>query len=669
MSAGTTSEGPGSVGGDRVEPVAAARGERDPVARGGQPRRDRAADAAAGAGHQAGSVRHGAQRGKRSLRPSRYLHLVLLTVVLITTYFGGMRIAVLGGGPGGLYFAALAQAARPRHEITVWERNAPDDTFGFGVVFSDETLGGIEHADPDDLPGHAARVRPLGRHRHRTTAATTLTSGGHGFAALEPRAACWRSCRSAAPRWASSVRFRTEAPAAPNSSRSYDLVVAADGANCATRRGSPGTSAPRSRPAAASTSGSAPTWSSTPSRSRSSTPRTASCRSTATRTAATRAPSSWRCTRTSGERAGFERTADEERRVRRAHPRALRGRARRAPAARATTPAGRASRPSLDDAGGTATSSCSATPRTPRTSPSAPAPSWPWRTPWRWPPACANTRSVPAALAAYEEERRPVVASTQRAAQASLEWFENIGQLHGPGPARVRVQPPHPQPPRHPRQPAAARPGVRRRRSTGGSPPSRARRGAPPMFHPFRLARLELAQPRGRLADGHVLRRGRRARRLPPRAPRRPGARRRGPGHDRDGVRVARRAASPPAAPGLYTAEQEAAWRRIVDFVHGRRRRADRPPARPLRPQGLDPADVGGHRRAAARRQLAGLRPLADPVLGRRSQVPRELTAGDSPRSASSSPPSARAARAGGLRPARTALRARLPALIVPLAR
>jgi anthraniloyl-CoA monooxygenase len=60
---------------------------------------------------------------------------------------GAMRIAVLGGGPGGLYFAALAKQLDARHEITVTERNAADDTFGFGVVFSDETLGGIEHAD------------------------------------------------------------------------------------------------------------------------------------------------------------------------------------------------------------------------------------------------------------------------------------------------------------------------------------------------------------------------------------------------------------------------------------------------------------------------------------------------------------------------------------------
>ena len=76
-----------------------------------------------------------------------------------------MRIAVIGGGPGGLYFAALAKQLDPTNEITVWERNAPDDTFGFGVVFSDETLGGIEHADPAVYRADGARVRPLGRHR------------------------------------------------------------------------------------------------------------------------------------------------------------------------------------------------------------------------------------------------------------------------------------------------------------------------------------------------------------------------------------------------------------------------------------------------------------------------------------------------------------------------
>ena len=94
-----------------------------------------------------------------------------------------MRIAVIGGGPGGLYFAALAKQLGPDHEITVWERNAADDTFGFGVVFSDETLGGIAHADPvihDQMEREFARWDDIDVHYR----GEVVTSGGHGFAAL-----------------------------------------------------------------------------------------------------------------------------------------------------------------------------------------------------------------------------------------------------------------------------------------------------------------------------------------------------------------------------------------------------------------------------------------------------------------------------------------------------
>ena len=58
-----------------------------------------------------------------------------------------MKVSVIGGGPGGLYFALLAKKAWPRWEITVYERNRPDDTFGFGVVFSDQTLDTFESYD------------------------------------------------------------------------------------------------------------------------------------------------------------------------------------------------------------------------------------------------------------------------------------------------------------------------------------------------------------------------------------------------------------------------------------------------------------------------------------------------------------------------------------------
>ena len=144
-----------------------------------------------------------------------------------------MRIAVVGGGPGGLYFAALAKQLNPAHEITVWERNAADDTFGFGVVFSDETLGGIEHADPQI---YAAMEREFARwddidvhYRDRV-----ITSGGHGFAAISRRRLLHilrQRCAGLGVR----VYCRTQAPDPATLSTGYDLVIGADGANSATR--------------------------------------------------------------------------------------------------------------------------------------------------------------------------------------------------------------------------------------------------------------------------------------------------------------------------------------------------------------------------------------------------------------------------------------------------
>src|SRR5215472_9742289 len=146
---------------------------------------------------------------------------------------GTMRIAVLGGGPGGLYFAALARQLDAGHEITVWERNAADDTFGFGVVFSDETLGGIEHADIEIFQAmrrEFARWDDIDVHFR----GTTFTSGGHGFAAMSRKrllAILQARCASLGVR----ILFRTEAPDVAALSADYDLVVAADGMNSVTR--------------------------------------------------------------------------------------------------------------------------------------------------------------------------------------------------------------------------------------------------------------------------------------------------------------------------------------------------------------------------------------------------------------------------------------------------
>ncbi len=145
-----------------------------------------------------------------------------------------MRIAVIGGGPGGLYFAALMKQLDPAHEITVWERNAADDTFGFGVVLSDETLGGIEHADAEvfrAMQREFARWDDIDVH-HRNG---TVTSGGHGFAAMS-RKRLLRILQQRCADLGVELVFHTRAPDADRLATSHDLVVACDGANSAVRK-------------------------------------------------------------------------------------------------------------------------------------------------------------------------------------------------------------------------------------------------------------------------------------------------------------------------------------------------------------------------------------------------------------------------------------------------
>ncbi|MFZ5541337.1 MAG: bifunctional salicylyl-CoA 5-hydroxylase/oxidoreductase [Pseudomonadota bacterium] len=94
-----------------------------------------------------------------------------------------MRILSIGGGPAGLYFALLAKRADPRHAIRVIERNRPYDTFGWGVVFSDQTLGNLEAADPES----ARQI--VGAFNHWDDIdvhfkGRTITSGGHGFCGI-----------------------------------------------------------------------------------------------------------------------------------------------------------------------------------------------------------------------------------------------------------------------------------------------------------------------------------------------------------------------------------------------------------------------------------------------------------------------------------------------------
>ncbi|MEZ5314081.1 MAG: bifunctional salicylyl-CoA 5-hydroxylase/oxidoreductase, partial [Thermoanaerobaculia bacterium] len=70
-----------------------------------------------------------------------------------------MRAVAIGGGPAGLYFGILLKKRLPQAAVTILERNRPDDTFGFGVVFSDETLSFLDEADPESATEIRARFR------------------------------------------------------------------------------------------------------------------------------------------------------------------------------------------------------------------------------------------------------------------------------------------------------------------------------------------------------------------------------------------------------------------------------------------------------------------------------------------------------------------------------
>ncbi len=145
-----------------------------------------------------------------------------------------MKVLCLGGGPAGLYFAISMKLRDPAHEVTVLERNRARDTFGWGVVLSDDALGRMQVNDPkstDAIRDHFAYWDDIAV----VHAGQRTVSGGHGFAGIGRRQMLVL-LQDRARQLGVEMRFETEFRSAEEFRRDYDLVVACDGLNSTVRR-------------------------------------------------------------------------------------------------------------------------------------------------------------------------------------------------------------------------------------------------------------------------------------------------------------------------------------------------------------------------------------------------------------------------------------------------
>src|ERR671933_831922 len=144
-----------------------------------------------------------------------------------------MKINIIGGGPAGLYFALLMKKQTAAHEVTVWERNAPDDTFGWGVVFSDRTLAYLRD---NDAPTHEAITRAFATWDnvdvvHRDERVTIRGNKFSGIARIKLLNILQARCRELGV----DLRFRTNVSEIEPLAQDCDLLVGADGVNSEVR--------------------------------------------------------------------------------------------------------------------------------------------------------------------------------------------------------------------------------------------------------------------------------------------------------------------------------------------------------------------------------------------------------------------------------------------------
>jgi len=144
-----------------------------------------------------------------------------------------MKIACIGGGPGGLYFAISIKLQKPNTDVIVIERNKPADTFGWGVVLSDETLDNLEKNDSisaESIRSNFAYWDDIALH-HK---GKKLKSTGHGFCGIG-RKTLLVILQERARELGVQLKFESEVGSASDYMNDYDIVVAADGLNSKTR--------------------------------------------------------------------------------------------------------------------------------------------------------------------------------------------------------------------------------------------------------------------------------------------------------------------------------------------------------------------------------------------------------------------------------------------------
>lgn len=144
-----------------------------------------------------------------------------------------MRIACVGGGPAGLYFAISMKLRRPDAQIDIFERNQPGDTFGWGVVFSDQTMANLRANDPvsaDTMDAELTHWDDIDVH----VGAEMVSSTGHGFIGIG-RKRLLNILQDRAAALGVGQKFDVEIDAELSALSDYDLIIASDGLNSRVR--------------------------------------------------------------------------------------------------------------------------------------------------------------------------------------------------------------------------------------------------------------------------------------------------------------------------------------------------------------------------------------------------------------------------------------------------